>query len=531
MSLELRYYKQTLVGLCKRNSEISPHQERSLNLQIFCSLFMLRKLVCGLEIHTQLKTGQKLFSLSSTEASKPNTNISFFDIGLPGSQPTLNQACLLTALKACVSLNSNINSVSTFDRKHYFYPDQPNGYQITQYYRPISSGGFLKLSKRFDEIDEDEKLVRIHHIQIEQDTGKSLYKDLSDKSLVDYNRSNMPLIEVVTEPDLNSVKQVKAFLRKYLQLMKTMDVSTGQLEAGAMRVDVNVSVDDGERVEIKNMTSTSAIVNAIRYEFKRQTKSIDKGNPIKTKETRGWDGNKTFRLRDKESSVDYRYMPDPELPPVVLDVNDIVTRIKKMTITTPEEQLAQLMSPPYNIKLRDARILLNDRNLLGYYYALFSRTSAKNIPSKYPINWCCHEFLGYLAKNNIDFSEDLFPVHQLADLIDCIFREQVTNNNAKILFEHLLANPAENEGPIIDLITKYELGEVDVTNDSELLAQVDSIIDDVLDTYPAIVKELQEGNKPGSINYLLGQCMRTSAGRIKSKVFESRLKEKIHIIK
>ncbi|ODV98036.1 hypothetical protein PACTADRAFT_47856 [Pachysolen tannophilus NRRL Y-2460] len=481
------------------------------------------KLKCGLEIHTQLDTSKKLFSLSPTSFNeRQNTRVSYFDVSLPGTQPRLNPEALLYTLKAAVVLNSKINPISTFDRKHYFYGDQPLGYQITQHYNPISKGGYITLTKEFDEINEVQKIINIEQIQIEQDTGKSMYKNQDGNSQIDLNRSNMPLIELVTKPDFEDLKQVKAFIKKFQLLFKILKICTGDLETGAIRVDVNLSVNNGERIEIKNLSSTSAILNAIKYEYNRQVELIKQGNPIISKETRGWDGFQTVKLRNKETAVDYRYMPDPELPPIVLDLADLIPNISSNIPELPEEQLLKLSSKPHNCKLRDSRILVQNQPLLNYYLTLFELLKEQNIKNldKLSVNWCCHELLGALTKLDLEFDHNLLPATKLAELIIQVSHKAITNNNAKLLLLHLLNNKEDLNKSIPELIEEYELG-MDKLSEQEIVEFIDEVLKDPKNS--KIVETIQRGEKPKSINYLIGQCMRLSSGKVDSKVFEHHL--------
>lgn len=275
------------------------------------------KFKCGLEVHTQLKTKYKLFSLSPTSFNaSPNSKISYFDLGIPGTQPKLNPEALLLALKLSAALDCEIQPVSRFDRKHYFYPDQPLGYQITQFYHPLAKYGKIKLSKEFDNLAHD-KIINIRQIQIEQDTAK-LINNKHDKTIkIDFNRANIPLIELITDPDFEDLSQVKSFLKKYQLLTKRLDVCSGDLETGALRVDVNISVNGGNRVEIKNLGSSSEIQEAIVYEYDRQVNKLKSGEEIK-QETRGWNGKETIRTRSKEDAVDYRYFLTLNYPSSIL---------------------------------------------------------------------------------------------------------------------------------------------------------------------------------------------------------------------
>ncbi|CCH45294.1 hypothetical protein BN7_4876 [Wickerhamomyces ciferrii] len=485
------------------------------------------KLKCGLEIHSQLDTKFKLFSLSKTSfQSTPNSKISYFDASLPGTQPLLNPEALLFALKAAKALNSTINTFSTFDRKHYFYGDQPLGYQITQHYQPYAQGGFLKLLPHDNESITGEKIINIEQIQIEQDTGKSIYTELENEafSKIDLNRTNIPLIEMVTKPDFETPEEIRCFIKKYQNLVRHLGICTGDLETGAMRVDVNISVNNGHRVELKNLSTTSSVINAIKYEYKRQIKLIESGETSKViQETRGWDGSKTVRLRTKEGALDYRYMPDPELPPIILE-NGINESLKLPKL--PDELMIELKNAPYNLSNKDASILVNDLKLLNYYFQLFEETVIKNkVESKLPGNWVIHELLGGFTKLQIEFNPNLINVLKLSELLISINNEQITKSSAKLLLQHLMNNPGDLKRPILELIDDYDLGK-ESNVDQDLIGE---IINQVLEEQSEIVELIKSGKRLNSVKFLVGQCMRLSQGKIKPNIFEDELKLKLGI--
>ncbi|CDK28488.1 unnamed protein product [Kuraishia capsulata CBS 1993] len=482
------------------------------------------KVKCGLEIHTQLKTRLKLFSNSLNKSqvlsNKPNTNVSFFDAGLPGTQPVLNYEPVLLALKAAKALKSTVSPISTFDRKHYFYGDQPLGYQITQHYQPIAKGGYLILSSRFDQISQN-KTIGIEQIQLEQDTGKTLYKDLTGLAHVDLNRANVPLIELVTKPDFSNPEEIIAFLKQYQYIVKFSDISSGDLETGAIRADVNISIEGGERVEIKNLPTTSAIMHATKYEIKRQISQFEKtGKHITETETRGWNGKQTYKLRDKENAVDYRYMPDPELPPLVLDVDEIMPQVE---IEKPRDvRLEELMAEPYGLKLRDAITLLYNPEFHSYYMELFQILTTKKIVKRDLIsNWICHEQVGALKKLGRPQDEYL-PARVMSELIFSVDKGSIGSNNAKLLLMHLLDNPQDQVLPIAKLIKQFDLGK---TTDDEL--DYAKICENVLSQNEAVIKEIRRTNSQGKLNFLVGQCMRISRGKADANDFRKRLLEMI----
>ncbi|VEU22256.1 DEKNAAC103275 [Brettanomyces naardenensis] len=470
----------------------------------------MHTLKIGLEIHTQLKTARKLFSLSHNNTSnlltKPNSQVSFFDVSLPGSQPRLNPQAIVCALKCAIGMNCRVNAVSKFDRKHYFYGDQPLGYQITQRYHAIANDGKVLLTKRYDGLAED-RSIGIEQIQLEQDTGRSLYKLDNGTTDIDFNRSNIPLVEMVTRPDFNDIEQVRAFIKKYTKMLQNYDICTGELETGAIRVDVNVNIDQFQRIELKNIPTTSAIVNAIRYEYKRQCQVVDNGGSIDEVETRGWDGKKTYRLRSKEDSIDYRYMPDPELPAIKLDLEDVMPKLKQSLPMSVEDKMERLIKQ-YGLKLRDVNILMNDPELLEYYLDLYEEVVTKKGLSN-PINWLVHDFLGCLTKSEKEFSRDLFPIREFSGFLELIEDGTLTKQNGKLLMMHLMNNKKDQAVPIRELVESF--GMKSVGGDGEELRE---ICRKVIRENEAIVRDIVEKKKRGKMNYLVGMCMRESGGRV-----------------
>lgn len=516
------------------------------------------KLKCGLEIHTQLNTKNKLFSMSTNDpfhsSGAPNTLTSHFDIALPGTQPKLNYEAVLFALKLSLALKCKINLNSHFDRKHYFYGDQPQGYQITQHFSPFASDGSLSLLRRIDDIDDEVKNIRLIQIQIEQDTGKSLYKDADKLTLIDLNRSNVPLIEMVTEPDFSDLKQIRAFIKKYQNLVRHLGISTGDLETGAMRVDVNLSINDYARVELKNLPNTSAIMNAIKYEYQRQIKIIQEGKAedmLSHAETRGWNGAETVKLRSKETTIDYRYMPDPELPKIYL-TNDVLGHIATSLPPVPDEILDQLMNKPYNLSLKDAKILAVSSNgqedyysheELRHYYLQtfhayndgFAKLHDLTPKSKLPINWIIHELLGDLNKLQIPLSEakEVLTPEMFKDFLVLIHNEEISSSSAKLLLFHILELIKGSEFSkgkklnFAELIEEYDLGTIKVIKQDELRKICQNIINELDDDN--LIKAIKSGRKRNSMKFLVGQGMRYSQGRIKAQEFERMFKDILKI--
>lgn len=505
------------------------------------------KLKCGLEIHTQLNTDNKLFSMSTNspfaDVDKPNYHTSNFDVSIPGTQPILNLQAVLFALKLSLALRCKVSLNSHFDRKHYFYGDQPLGYQITQHYNPFSSKGKLRLYKDLDSIEEAFKDISVIQLQIEQDTGKSVYNSTDSNTKIDLNRSNVPLIEMVTEPDFTDLKQIRAFIKKYQNLVRHLKISTGDLETGAMRVDVNLSINDYARVELKNLPNTSSITNAIKYEYNRQVNMIEKGegDQLKHTETRGWTGSETVKLRTKESIIDYRYMPDPELPNILL-TNEIVEGVEKTIPTLPDDTCMMLMQEPYGLTLKDAKILTINSNghddlyshdeLRACYFSTFDayhslcKKQNEEFVRKLPANWIIHELLGNLNKMEIPLIKvsHILPPEKFAELLLLISKKTISNASGKLLLSHILNSFKENSFVASEpinfnaLIEEFELHAVSDVGSEELELICESIITELNNN--KMIEDIKSGKKKNSIKFLVGQAMRISQGRIQAQEFE-----------
>ncbi|CAN6674704.1 glutamyl-tRNA(Gln) amidotransferase subunit B, mitochondrial [Trichomonascus vanleenenianus] len=468
------------------------------------------KLTCGLEIHAQLMTHHKLFSNSRTSFhAEPNSHVSFYDAAVPGTQPKFNMCALLLALKAAVALNCDIRREFSFDRKHYFYGDQPTGYQITQHYQPYAMNGVVNLYPR-DGVPE-EIPVRIKQIQIEQDTGKSTYIDST--AHIDLNRTNHGLIELVTEPDIPTPEAAGVFVKKLQMLLKHLGVCSGELESGAMRVDVNVSVNGGQRCEIKNLSSTSAIVHAIKAEFKRQKQELIKGGKIYS-ETRGWDGTKTWKLRGKEEGVDYRYMPDPELQPIQVDPQDLEA-IRKDLPELPDSIFQGLLQHPYSVPLKDARTLMSVPGLVDYYKQVYTHIEAYG--GKKPraaSNWIVHRYYGELNTLGIEFDiRKAIPPGILGDIILMVEQSKITSTSGLLLIKHLISNSEDQKYSIPELVEELDLGKAQ-ESDNEVKQAIEGLCQSVIEANRQVSEQVRSGKKPKSIMFLVGQVMRECQGRV-----------------
>ncbi|CAK7901758.1 glutamyl-tRNA(Gln) amidotransferase subunit B, mitochondrial [[Candida] anglica] len=475
------------------------------------------QLKCGLELHTQLKTKHKLFSLTPTSFNAdPNTKVSYFDCGLPGTQPRLNPEALLLALKAAVALDCQVQPHSRFDRKHYFYPDQPLGYQITQHHKPIAFGGSLELKQPFDDIKQQSKTIHIQQIQIEQDTGKSIY-DADGTVRVDLNRANTPLIELVTDPDFEDVHQVKAFIKKYQLLVKHLNICTGELDTGAIRVDVNISVNGNSRVEIKNLRNTTDIVQAIEYEYFRQVDLIKQSKPIEL-QTRGWNGIATVLQRSKENAVDYRYFPDSELPHIDLDPK-IVEEIRQELPKFPDVIATELISKPYNLELKHAKFLVENQDLLGYYKELAATLIERGIPIKFASNWLFNNVTKAFKKLDLEIDPTIVPPQKLANLISFIAEKKVNSNTGDSILSKIIKNPG---------LKVEELVKEETIPEEDLSAATLDLCKKIIQQNPDVVEKIK-GGKAKSIKFLIGLAMKQSRGRANSKELEEKFKNLLEV--
>ncbi|XBW37830.1 hypothetical protein QEN19_003405 [Hanseniaspora menglaensis] len=423
------------------------------------------QLKCGLEIHTQLSTMKKLFSHSKNDPfmaiSTPNSNISMFDVSMPGTQPIFNYETLLFGLKLAAYLKcKDINFSSKFDRKHYFYQDNPQGYQLTQKFDPLAQNGSLKLISAIDGVFKD-KNIRISTIQLEQDTGKSLVRlgESNDQTKglieIDLNRNNVPLIELVTEPDFESVDEVKAFLQKYQKIVRFLGICRGDMEQGTLRCDVNVNVNDHCLVELKNLPTTSSITHAIQYEYMRQIDNLENGYKG-IKETRNWDGEKTVSIREKNVAVDYRFMPDNELKPLKIS-QKLVEQVEKSIPFDLDSEVLKLINEPFKLSLLNSNKLLDkDENdgifILDYYKTMANKYLYSYHQGNSNIQLLNNIFFNDILVNiakipNLSFKEftELFSHESVLDLVNLINTGNfITRPNAELLLNFALSSKLKN---------------------------------------------------------------------------------------
>ncbi len=470
------------------------------------------EIVIGMEVHAQIISEAKLFSGASTRfGAGPNSNVSFIDAAMPGMLPVLNEFCVRQAILTGLGLNAEINPYSVFERKNYFYPDLPQGYQISQYKHPIVGEGEFEI----DLPDGTVKTIGIERLHMEQDAGKSLH-DLDPKhSYVDLNRSGCALMEIVSKPDLRGPEEAAAYLRKLRTILQYLGTCDGNLEEGSMRADVNVSVRKtgdklGTRCEIKNVNSIKAVQMAIDYEARRQIEIIEDGGKIQ-QETRLWDPNKgeTRSMRSKEEAHDYRYFPDPDLLPVELErtwIDDIRETLPEL----PDEKKHRFMQE-YGLSLYDAGVLITERERADYF-----ETVAHNRDSKTAVNWVLNELLGALNKDGKTISDSPIAAENLGGLIDLIQDKTISGKIAKDVFADMYVS-GKDARTIVD-----EKGLKQVTD----TGAIEKIVDEVIAENPENVAAYR-GGKDKLLGFFVGQVMKKTQGKANPQAVNDILKLKL----
>tara|TARA_B100001059_G_scaffold68616_1_gene65481 strand:+ start:3152 stop:4621 length:1470 start_codon:yes stop_codon:yes gene_type:complete len=469
------------------------------------------ELVIGIEVHAQIISNSKLFSGSSTSfGSDHNTQVSFVDAGMPGMLPVINSVCVEQAIKTGLGLNAKINNFSIFDRKNYFYPDLPQGYQISQFEQPIVGNGMITI-----DLDSGEsKNVGIERLHLEQDAGKSLHDQHPSYSFVDLNRSGIALMEIVSMPDMRSPEEAQAYVKKLRNIMKYLQTCDGNMDEGSLRADINVSVrkpgdELGTRCEIKNVNSIKFIGQAIVYEAKRQVDLIEKGNLVE-QQTRLFDPKKgqTRSMRSKEESHDYRYFPDPDLLPLTF-TDKFVDEIKKTLPELPDVRRKRFIDE-YGLSPYDSNILVSEKETADYF-----EEATKNSNPKLVCNWIIGELFSVLNKMNKTIEDCPIRAGDLGELINLIDDETITGRIAKDVFEIMLET-GNNPKTIVDE------NNMEQVND---LSEIESIIDKIIENNPDQVEALAE--KPNLIGWFVGQAMKETQGKANPKTVNEILSKKL----
>lgn len=467
--------------------------------------------VLGLEVHVELATETKIFCGCSTAfGALPNTHTCPVCTGMPGTLPVLNKRVLEQAIAVGLATHCEIAQVSRFDRKNYFYPDNPQNYQISQLYLPICREGYLEIETR-----EGKKRVRIHEIHMEEDAGKLSHEEKEGVTLVDYNRAGVPLIEIVSEPDLRTPEEVIAYLEKLRSVILYLGAGDCKLQEGSMRADVNLSVRKkgetvlGTRTEMKNLASFRAIRRAIAYESRRQIELLQAGGEI-IQETRRWDEEKeiTLSMRSKEDARDYRYFPDPDLPPIHVEANTLL----KIRESLPElqEQKAERFRIQYGLSAYDVGMLTESRSLADFFEAVVEAGA----PPKKAANWLMVETFRLLKERGMEPEEIRFTPGHLATLISMVEDKLINQTVAKDVFEILFEGDIEPEAYV------REQGLMMVSDN----AQLRSAVEEVLLEHAKSVADYR-GGKERAFGFLVGQVMKKMHGRANPAVVSELLKE------
>ena len=471
--------------------------------------------IIGLEVHAQIISESKLFSGASTNfGSEPNTQVSLVDAAMPGMLPVINKDCVEQAIKTGLGLNAQINKRSIFDRKNYFYPDLPQGYQISQFTQPIVGKGSIQIDLK----DGTSKKIGITRLHLEQDAGKSVHDVEPSKSYIDLNRSGIALMEIVSEPDIRSAEEAQEYVKKLRSILRYIGTCDGNMEEGSLRCDVNISVrkkdeELGTRAEIKNVNSIKSIGQAIDFEFKRQTEIINSGGKI-DQETRLFDEKKgeTRSMRSKEEAHDYRYFPDPDLPPLEIE-DEWIKKIKKNLPELPDLKKENLMNQ-YKISSYDAAILVSDKNNAEFFDKIIAKNKKRN--PKNVANWIIGELFALLNKNNLEIKSSPIKAEDLGELIDYIEDQTISGKIAKNVFEEMFKTKKKAK----DIIEKQGLKQITDTG------AIETLIDKVLENNKDKVDEYKSG-KEKLFGYFVGQVMQETKGTANPGIVNDILKKKL----
>ena len=472
--------------------------------------------VIGLEVHVQIKTKTKIFCSCSTEfGSPPNENTCPICLGMPGVLPVLNKRFLESSMRACLATHCTIEPMNRFARKNYFYPDLPKGYQISQFELPLGTNGYININ-----VDGTKKRIGLTRIHMEEDAGKLIHGENSGrpgKSYVDFNRTGVPLCEVVSEPDMRSAEEARAYLNELKSILEYTGVSDCNMEEGSLRCDANVSIrpvgqkEFGTRAELKNLNSFKFIQKAIEYEVDRQTKLLDQGDTVK-QETRLYDAdrNETFPMRSKEEAHDYRYFPDPDLVPIMID-EAWVEELRKTIPELPEQKRERFVKN-YKIPEYDAGVLTSSKPLADY----FEQCTALFPQPKTISNWMMGDLLRELKKDGRNIVDCPVSPSALVDLLKLIESGTISGNIAKGIFEEMYQTQ-KSAGSIVE-----EKGLKQITDSSA----IEKIVAEVIQANPGQVEEFK-GGKEKVLGFLVGQVMKASKGKANPAMVNKLLKKKM----
>ena len=473
------------------------------------------EVVIGMEVHAQVTSNAKLFSGASTEfGAEPNSQVSFVDAGFPGMLPVINRYCVEQAVRTGLGLNAQINKRSVFDRKNYFYTDLPAGYQISQYLQPVVGKGEIVL----DLPGGESRTVGITRLHLEQDAGKSLHDQDPTRTFVDLNRAGVALMEIVSEPDMRNSEEAGAYLTKLRSILRYLGTCDGNMEQGSMRADVNVSVRKpggplGTRCEIKNVNSVRFVKQAIEYEARRQIEIIEDGGTIK-QETRLFDNAKgeTRAMRSKDEAHDYRYFPDPDLLPLVLE-DKWIADIKASLPELPDEKKARFMRD-YGLSAYDAGVLVAERETAAYYEDVLA--GGKKRDPKIAANWVISELFGRLNKAGKSITDSPVTAANLGGLIDLIGDDTISGRIAKDVFDGMFETGKDAAAIVA------EKGLKQITDSGA----IEAIIDQIIAANPKQAETFRAG-KQGVAGWFVGQVMKATKGQANPKLVNDLLAKKL----
>jgi aspartyl-tRNA(Asn)/glutamyl-tRNA(Gln) amidotransferase subunit B len=476
------------------------------------------EVVIGLEVHAQVTSNAKLFSGASTEfGGEPNSHVSLVDAAMPGMLPVINEQCVKQAIRTGLGLNAQINLRSVFDRKNYFYPDLPQGYQISQYKSPIVGEGEVTVELEGGKT----ATIGIERLHLEQDAGKSLHDQSPTMSFVDLNRSGVALMEIVSKPDIRDAEQAKAYVTKVRSILRYLGTCDGDMEKGSLRADVNVSVRKpggplGTRCEIKNMNSINFIGQAIEYEARRQIEIIEEGGAI-DQETRLFDPNKaeTRSMRSKEEAHDYRYFPDPDLLP--LEFTDAyVAELKAGLPELPDQKKTRFIAE-FSLSPYDASVLVAERESAEFFEEVLAKLADQARDGKVAANWVINELFGRLNKEGRAIGASPVSASQLGGIVDLIGEGTISGKIAKDLFEIVWQEGGEPRAIV------EARGMKQVTD----LSAIEKVVDEIISANPD--KVAQAKAKPQTLGWFVGQVMKSSGGKANPQAVNDLLKSKLGI--
>lgn len=475
------------------------------------------EVVIGLEIHTQLATKSKIFSGAATAyGAAPNTQASAVDLGLPGVLPVLNAEAVKMAIKFGLAVDAQISERSVFARKNYFYPDLPKGYQISQYELPVVGKGEITIELE----DGVEKTIGITRAHLEEDAGKSLHEDFADQTGIDLNRAGTPLLEIVSEPDMRSAKEAVAYMKKIHSLVRYLEICDGNMQEGSFRCDANVSIRPkgqeklGTRAELKNINSFRNVERAINYEVERQIDVLESGGTV-LQETRLYnaDKNETRAMRSKEEANDYRYFPDPDLLPLVIEAA-FIDSVRASLPELPKQKCDRFIND-LGLSMYDASVLTSSRELADFYEAVLAATDKQD--PKMTANWVIGELSAALNKAGLEITESPVNASQLASVLNRISDNTISGKIAKTVFEALW----ESEGLDADAVIEAK-GLKQVTD----TGAIEAMVDEVLANNPDQLQQYRDG-KEQLLGFFVGQIMKASKGKANPAQVNELLKQKL----